>query len=140
MAVPRPRARVGRGMPPALAALPCFLLAACATGPRLVSDPDTAFTAAGTDPGWQLFIAYDEMRVDSVRLEGHLSFPRTAPRQQGDRRIWRSRNDEARLTVETRPGPCEVEGQLLSDHVRVTINALVFSGCGGSPVRRDGGA
>lgn len=104
-----------------------------------MSDPDTAYTASGADPNWRLSIAYDEIRVDSVLLEGHRSFPRTAPRQQGDRRIWRSRNDHGRLTVETRPGPCEVSGELLPDHARVTINSLVFTGCGGLPVRRGGG-
>jgi uncharacterized membrane protein len=127
-------------VPGALAALPCCLLAACAAGPRLVSDLDTAYTAAGADPSWQLHIAYDQIRVDSVLLEGHRSFPRTAPRQEGDRRIWRSRSDYGTLTVETRPGPCEAGGELVSDRVRVTFNTLVFSGCGGLPVRRDGGA
>lgn len=135
----RRRARIGGGMPPALAVLPCCLLAACATGPRLVSDPDTAYSGGGADPSWQFYIAYAEIRVQSVLLEGHRSFPRTAPRQEGDRLIWRSRSDHGRLTVETRPGPCELNGQLVSDHVRVTFNTLVFTGCGGLPVRRDGG-
>jgi uncharacterized membrane protein len=120
-----------------LLALPLLVAAGCATSPRPYAPVrDVAYQALGAEPFWVLAIGDGRIVLSSSTSEGERSWPRTLPRTVGGVRTWRSEQGGSAIIVESRPGPCETEGEeVYEDNVRVTVGDQSLTGCGGRLVR-----
>ena len=121
------------------AAFALLLLAGCATG-RAPYAPvrDVRYQALGAEPFWLLAIGDDRIVLRSTLREGERIWPRTLPRSEGGARIWQSGEGPGAILIEARAEPCATEsGQTYEDHVRVRLDDLELSGCGGRLVRRE---
>ena len=118
-------------------ALPLLLAAGCATSSRPYAPVrDVAYQALGAEPFWMLAIGDGRIVLRSSTFEGERSWPRTLPRTVGGVRTWRSEQAGSTITIESRPGPCETEGEeVYADNVRVTVDDQNLTGCGGRLVR-----
>jgi len=118
--------------------LPLLLAAGCATGGRPYAPVrDIAYQALGAEPFWTLVIGDDRIVLGSSSFEGERSWPRTLPRTVGGVRTWRSEHQGSTVTVESRPGPCETEGEeVYEDDVRVIVGDQSLTGCGGRLLER----
>ena len=105
-----------------------MLLAGCET----TSTPyapvrDVRYQALGAEPFWSLAIGDDRIvlrtaqaSVDGLDARATAAWPRTLPRTVDGVRTWQSAAGGSTITVESRPGPCETEGEdLFEDDVRV---------------------
>ncbi|HYI49277.1 MAG TPA: hypothetical protein VEX35_12520 [Allosphingosinicella sp.] len=121
-----------------LLVLPLLVAAGCATSPQPYAPVrDVAYQAKGAEPYWLLAIGDDRIVLRSTTFEGERSWPRTLPRTVGGVRTWRSEQGGSAITVESRPGPCEDEGEeLYEDNVRVNLGDHVLTGCGGRLLER----
>ncbi|HYI63540.1 MAG TPA: hypothetical protein VEW71_01505 [Allosphingosinicella sp.] len=119
------------------ALLPLLLVAGCQTMPRPYAPvSEIAYQAMGAEPFWMLTIGDGRIVLRSTSLEGERSWPRTLPRTAAGVRIWRSEREGSSVTVESRPGPCETEGEeVYEDNVRVIVGDQILSGCGGRLLR-----
>jgi uncharacterized membrane protein len=119
-------------------AFPLLLAAGCATGGRPYAPVrDVAYQALGAEPFWMLAIGDGRIVLRSSTFEGERSWPRTLPRTVGGVRIWRSEQGGSIIIVESRPGPCETEGEeVYADNVRVTVGDQSMTGCGGRLLER----
>jgi len=104
--------------------LPLLLAAGCATGGRPYAPVrDIAYQALGAEPFWTLVIGDDRIVLGSSSFEGE--------------RSWRSEHQGSTVTVESRPGPCETEGEeVYEDDVRVIVGDQSLTGCGGRLLER----
>ncbi|MEA3012365.1 MAG: hypothetical protein QOD42_910 [Sphingomonadales bacterium] len=118
-------------------ALPLLLAAGCATGGQPYAPVrDVAYQAIGAEPFWMLAIGDGRIVLRSSTFEGERAWPRTLPRTVGGFRTWRSEQGGGTIIVESRPGPCETEGEeVYEDNVRVTVGDQSLTGCGGRLVR-----
>ena len=121
-----------------LLALPLLLAAGCAASSRPYAPVrDVAYQAMGAEPYWLLAIGDDRIVLRSTTFEGERAWPRTLPRTVNGVRSWRSESAGGTITVESRPGPCEDEGeQLYEDNVRVILGDHELTGCGGRLLER----
>jgi len=113
-------------------------LAACAANRSPYAPVDNVrYQAMGAEPFWLLVIGDDRIILRSSDQAAEAVWPRTLPRTEGDRRIWQAGDGIRVISVETRPGPCETEGEeIYADHVRVRLSGRELNGCGGRLLRR----
>ncbi|HVQ07926.1 MAG TPA: hypothetical protein VMS43_05785 [Allosphingosinicella sp.] len=119
-------------------ALPLLLAAGCAANGRPYAPVrDVAYQAMGAEPFWMLAIGDGRIVLRSSTFAGERSWPRTLPRTVGGVRTWRSEQGGSAIAVESRPGPCETEGEeVYEDNVRVTVGGQTLTGCGGRLLER----
>lgn len=121
-----------------LLALPLLIAAGCATSQRPYAPVnDVRYQAMGAEPFWMLAIGDDRIVLRSSTFQGERSWPRNLPRTLAGVRSWRSEQGGSAITVESRPGPCETEGEeVYEDNVRVTVGDQNLTGCGGRLLER----
>jgi uncharacterized membrane protein len=118
-------------------ALPLLLAAGCATTQPYAPVRDVAYQALGAEPFWMLAIGDHRIVLRSSTFEGERSWPRTLPRTVAGVRTWRSEQGGSFIIVESRPGPCETEGEeVYEDNVSVTVGDQALTGCGGRLLER----
>lgn len=108
----------------------------------LVDNPH--YQALGHSPRWTLAIGDDDI---ALRLghdnfpEGGVAFvdyrfPRRGARHVDGGRRWHSTRGDSAITVEARPGPCDLgRGDRFEDVVLVRLGSREYRGCGGHPLR-----
>jgi uncharacterized membrane protein len=121
-----------------LLALPLLLAAGCETSRQPYAPVrDVAYQALGAEPFWMLAIGDGRIVLRASTFEGERAWPRTLPRTVGGVRSWRSEQGDSAIVVESRPGPCETEGEeVYADNVRVTVGDQTLTGCGGRLIER----
>ncbi|MEA3046840.1 MAG: hypothetical protein QOJ53_1172 [Sphingomonadales bacterium] len=121
-----------------------LLAAGCATSQTPYSPVrDVAYQALGWNPMWLLAVGDDRIVLRQAGA-GERAWPRVLPRTVDGVRIWQSGTGADRITIATRPGPCQSgsAGQAVYNyehHVAVSVGdqgGLELRGCGGRMLER----
>jgi uncharacterized membrane protein len=92
------------------------------------------FRGLGNEPGWELVIWPDRMRLSYDYGNAEVQVPVTAPEslQDGTGSRFRGESDGQVLEVVLRPGPCHdsMSDQVFETRVSVSLDGRNFTGCG----------
>ncbi len=93
------------------------------------------WVATGTEPGWRLEIAQDELTLEAYYGETRLTAPTPEPRRRDGALTYRTRTSDHRLAIEIRDRYCTnaMSGKPFPAAVVVTLDGDTFDGCGGDP-------